>query len=98
MSIFRPEVVKAMGILITEESLDALEDTLQKECRQLGIAYTRQYLKTIVATVRRFISLGISDRQVHHYNGEQVAYVVCVERLLARFEAKVIKFQDPSLE
>lgn len=91
MSIFKPEIVAKFGLNLTEEAINDLEQVLKEECKATGVPYTRSYLKTIVATIRRFVVLGTdnSGSSPVMFNGPQVMYAIGVEQLLERLEKRV---------
>ena len=88
-SIFKPEIAQAFGFNLTEDAVKELETVLRDECKATGVPYTRNYLKAIVATIRRFVILGTGQTNMVKFNGPQVMYALGVERLLERFEQKV---------
>lgn len=88
MSIFRPEIVAKFEGKIKDVDLSELEKTLRQECKEIKIPYTRQFLKTILHSVRRFVVLGNYDG-ANLYGGAQIMYVLAVEKLLERQEKMV---------
>lgn len=88
-SIFKPEIAQTFGIKLTEDAVKELESVLRDECKTTGVPYTRNYLKAIVATIRRFVVLGTGHNDMVKFNGPQIMYALGVERLLEKFEEKV---------
>lgn len=89
MSIFKEGILEKLGVNLTDERIDELEKVLRYECKQNGISYSTSYLKTIIATIRRFVVLGSEAGEVVMYSGPQIMYAIAVERLLKKQEERV---------